>query len=159
MRREGLQIAVNRLQAVEWFFTAQRRAGSFNGIRTVHTHKGVQILQWLAVVFLRKQEQRLQATVIISALGGEDGLVKLHRPLGPGQSLIQIAARQRQHRFQLADAQGVPAVIFSGRQTQQFAYAGEIIMAFFVQLGDQVQIILFPATDLPPDRYQTCQAR
>ena len=55
MRREGFQIVVNRLQAVEWFFTAQRRAGSFNGIRTVHTYKGVQILQWLAVVFLKSR--------------------------------------------------------------------------------------------------------
>lgn len=106
---------------------------------------------------------------------------ELHGPPVQARAWIQIAARQGQHRFQLTDAQGVPAVVFTGRQAQEFAYAGEIIMAFFVQLGDQVQIILFspircpaepaafhadarpcccsPATDLPPDRYQTCQAR
>ncbi len=85
----------------------------------------------------------MQAAVIIGALGREDRLVEFHGPLGPGQGLIQIATRQGQHRFQLTDAQGIPAVVFTGRQAQQFAYAGKVIVAFFVQLGDQVQIIFF----------------
>ena len=143
MRREGFQIAVHGLQTVEWLFTAERRAGGFNRFSTVHTHESVQVLQWLAILFLRKQQQGLQATVIVGALGREDRLVEFHRPFRPGQGLIQIAASQRQHRFQFPDTQGIPAVVFTRRQAQQFTHASEIIVTFFVQLGDQVQIILF----------------
>ena len=60
MRREGFQIAVHGLQTVEWLFTAERRAGGFNRFSTVHTHESVQVLQWLAILFLRKQQQGLQ---------------------------------------------------------------------------------------------------
>lgn len=143
MRREGFQIAINSLQAIERRFAAQGRAGCFNGFSSVHTHESVQVLQRLAIVFLGQQQQGLQAAVIIGAFGREDRLVEFHGPLGPGQRLIQIATRQGQHRFQLTDAQGIPAVVFTCRQAQQFAYAGKVIVAFFVQLGDQVQIIFF----------------
>lgn len=143
MRREGFQIAINSLQAIERLFAAQRRAGCFDGICTVHTDKGIQVLQRFTVLFLSEQQQCLKTAVIVGALGREDGLVEFHGPLGPCQGLIQIATRKSQHRFQLTNTQGVPAVVFTGRQTQQFTHAGEVIVAFFVQLGDQIQIIFF----------------
>ena len=71
MRREGFQIAVYRLQSVEWRFAAQGRAGGFYRLGTVHAHESVQVLQWLTILFLRKKQEGLQAAVVVGALGRE----------------------------------------------------------------------------------------
>ena len=85
-------------------------------------------------------------------LRAEDRLVELHGPFRPDQRLIQIATG-RQHRFQLANTQREPAVVFAGRQPQQFTHAGEVIMTFFIQLFDQRQIPRLPLLPAGQQRF------
>ena len=78
MRREGFQIAVHGLQTVEWLFTAERRAGGFNRFSTVHTHESVQVLQWLAILFLALSRHPTTRVVVdVFAISAASSILQL----------------------------------------------------------------------------------
>ena len=76
MGREGLQIAIDRLETIERRFPAQRRAGGFDRVGAVHTDEGVQVLQRLTLFFLAQQQQGLQAARGSGTFGAEDRSIK-----------------------------------------------------------------------------------